>query len=79
MLLQSNRLVKAGQVDFSCRPFVFLFLVVNCKKRDKCVREKIKTLESIKEVDDKASSSTRTCSIALLLGAIVPIGMKYEL
>ena len=77
--MQSSRIVKAGQVDFSFRPFVFLFLVVNCKKRDNCVRGKIITLESIKEVDDKASSSTRTCSIALLLGAIVLIGMKYEL
>ena len=45
---------------------MFLFLVVKYKKRDKCVRGKINTLESIKEVDDKASSSTRTCSIAML-------------
>ena len=38
LLLQSSRIVKAGQVDFSCFPFVFLSLVVNWKKRDKCVR-----------------------------------------
>ena len=42
---------------------MFLFLVVNCKKRDNCVRGKIITLESIKEVDEKASSLTRRCSI----------------
>ena len=32
-------------------------MVVSCKKKGKCAREEIKTLENIKEVDDKASQS----------------------